>query len=246
MIKKLAGIVLLSGFTLVALGQDATTPTKPKKISARPDIPGTFVLDFGFNRDVSGPPDFSLYFWGSRTANLYYQYDLRLFNSSFSIVPGIGFSFERYKFKNNYMVGYDDNNELIMIPSEDAPVEGIKKSMLVTNYIEAPIEIKYTLNPDDPARSFQVSVGGRIGFLYDSFNKVKYKENSEVKKFKDKQDFNLNKFRYGLVGRVGFGAFSIFTYYNLSPLFEKGKGLKTDDVYNDFNTWTIGISVASF
>ena len=136
MIKKLAGIVLLSGFTLVALGQDATTPTKPKKISARPDIPGTFVLDFGFNRDVSGPPDFSLYFWGSRTANLYYQYDLRLFNSSFSIVPGIGFSFERYKFKNNYMVGYDDNNELIMIPSEDAPVEGIKKSMLVTNYIE--------------------------------------------------------------------------------------------------------------
>lgn len=245
MIKKLAGIVLLSGIALAAWGQEAATTTT-KKPTYRPDIPGTFVLDFGFNRDVSGPPDFSLYFWGSRTANLYYQYPIRLFKSSFSVVPGIGFSFERYRFKDNYMVGYDNNNELIMIPGEDTPYEGIKKSMLVTNYIEAPIEFKYTLNPEDPARSFNVSVGGRVGFLYDSFNKVKYKENSEVKKLKDKQDFNLNKFRYGLVGRIGFGAFTVFTYYNLSPLFEKGKGLKTDDVYNDFNTWTVGISIASF
>ena len=247
MIKKLAGIVLLSWMTIAALGQEATTTTKTtRKTSARPDIPGTFMLEFGFNRDISGPPDFSLDFWGSRTANIYYQYDFRLFNSSFSIAPGIGFSLERYKFKDNYMVAYDDNNELIMLPQDEAPVPDIKKSMLVTNYIEAPIEFRYTVNPEDPGRSFKVSVGGRVGFLYDSFNKVKYKENSEVKKYKDKQDFNLTKFRYGLTGRIGFGPFSIFGYYNLSPLFEKGKGLKTDDVYNDFNTWTIGLSLASF
>lgn len=247
MIKKLAGIVLLFGITLTALAQEASsTTTTKKKTSARPDIPGTFVLEFGFNRDVSGPPDFSLNFWGSRTANIYYQYDFRLFNSSIFFTPGIGLSLERYKFKDNYMVAYDVNNELIMLPQDEAPVPNIKKSMLITNYIEAPLELKWMLNPEDPGRSFKVAVGGRIGFLYDSFNKVKYKENSEVKKFKDKQDFNLNKFRYGLTGRIGFGPFSIFGYYNLSPLFEKGKGLKTDDVYNDFNTWTIGLSLASF
>jgi len=250
MIKKLAGIVLLSGIAFATLGQEATTTTATtkttKKKSARPDIPGTFMLEFGFNRDISGPPDFSLEFWGSRTANIYYTYDFRLFKSPFSFSPGIGFSLERYKFKDNYMVAYDGDNELIMLPQDEAPVPGIKKSMLITNYIEAPLEFKYTINPDDPGRSFKIAVGGRVGFLYDSFNKVKYSENSEVKKFKDKQDFNLNKFRYGLTGRIGFGPFSIFGYYNLSPLFEKGKGLKTDDVYNDFNTWTIGLSLASF
>ena len=250
MIKKLAGIVFLLGVAFAALGQEATTTTttttKAAKKTPRPDIPGTFMLEFGFNRDVSGPPDFSLYFWGSRTANIYYTYDFRILNSSFSFSPGIGLSLERYKFKNNYMVAYDANNELTMLPEDEAPVPGIIKSMLITNYVEVPLEIKYTVNPDDPGRSFKVSVGGRVGFLYDSFNKVKYKENSEVKKFKDKQDFNLNKFRYGLVGRIGFGPFAIFGYYNLSPLFEKGKGLKTDDVYNDFNTWTVGLSLASF
>ncbi|HMG90780.1 MAG TPA: hypothetical protein VK589_12000 [Chryseolinea sp.] len=244
MIKKLAGLVLLSGVAFTTLAQVATTTTTKK--TPRPDIPGTFNVEFGFNRDVSGPPDFSLYFWGSRTANIYYQYDIRILNSSFSVVPGIGLSLERYKFKNNYMLGYDADSELIMIPEKDAPVEGITKSMLITNYVEVPVEIRYTVNPEDPARSFKVSVGGRVGFLYDSFNKVKYRENDEVKKYKDKQDFNLNKFRYGLMGRIGFGPFGVFTYYNLSPLFEKGKGLKTDDTFNDFNTWTIGVSLSSF
>jgi hypothetical protein len=244
MIKKLAGIVLLSGIVYSAHSQVAAPA--PKKTSARPDIPGAFVVEFGFNRDVSGPSDFSLNFWGSRTANVYYQYDFRILKSSFSFVPAIGFSLERYKFKENRMVGYDTNGEVVMIPEADAPVTGIKKSMLVTNYLEAPMEFRFTSNPDDPARSLKIGVGGRIGWLFDSFNKVKYSENSETKKFKDKQDFNLNKIRYGLTGHIGYGSFSIFGYYNLSPLFEKGKGLKTDGVSNDFNTWTIGISVASF
>jgi hypothetical protein len=175
MIKKLAGIVFLCGATIAAFGQEATTTntTTKKKISARPDIPGTFMLEFGFNRDVSGPPDFSLYFWGSRTANVYYTYDFRLGKSPFSVTPGIGLSLERYKFKNNYMVAYDNNNELIMLPQEEAPVPNIKKSMLVANYVEVPLEFKYTLNPEDPGRSFKISVGGRAGFLFDSFNKVK-------------------------------------------------------------------------
>jgi len=244
MIKKLGGIVILSGISLMALCQEATTPKK----SARPDIPGTFMLEFGFNRDVSGPADFSLQFWGSRTANLYYQYDFRILNSSFSFAPGIGLSLERYKFKDNYSIDYPDptTDEIAMIPAEDLPIPDIKKSMLITNYLEAPLEIRYTMNPDDPSRSFKMSVGGRIGWLFDSFTKVKYSENSEVKKYKDKQDFNLTKFRYGLVGRIGFGPFGLFGYYNLTPLFEEGKGLKSDGISNDFNTWTMGITLSGF
>jgi hypothetical protein len=108
------------------------------------------------------------------------------------------------------------------------------------------MEIRFTLNPDDPSRSFKTAVGGRIGYMYDSFTKIKYSENTETKKLKDKQDYNLSKLRYGLTGRIGFGNFSIFGYYNLTPLFEENKGLKENNVYNNFPTWTIGVSVASF
>jgi hypothetical protein len=245
MMKKLVGILLLSGISVVGLCQEAA-PVKKK--SVRPDIPGVFTLEFGFNRALSAPVDFDLYFWGSRTFNFYYQYDLRLFKSPFSLVPGIGLSLERYRFKDNYAVGYtnSDHEQVVMIPPDKLAQPQIQKSMLITNYIELPLELRYTLNPEDPSRSFHIGVGGRIGWMYDSFNKIKYKEDAEVKILKDKQNFNLNRVRYGLLGRLGFGGFSMFCYYNLSPLFEKGNGIQTDNVSNDFNTLTFGLSVSNF
>lgn len=244
MIKKLAGIVLLSGISVMGWCQEGT----PVKKSVRPDIPGVFTVEFGFNRALSAPVDFDLYFWGSRTANIYYQYEFRLFNSSFSIMPGIGLSLERYRFKQNYAVGYTNSSheEVTMLPPGSLPTPNIKKSMLVTNYIDVPVEIRYTINPEDPSRSFHVGVGGRIGWMYDSFNKIKYSEDGETKKLKDKQNFHLNQIRYGLLGRIGFGGISLFGYYNLSPLFEKGNGIHTNGESNDFNTLTVGISVSNF
>jgi hypothetical protein len=237
--------------TLISLATFAQTET-PTKTSRRPDIPGTFALEFGFNRDLSGPDQFSLNFLGSRTVNLYYQYDFRILNSSFSFVPGIGLSLERFKFGNENTLAYDENDleSIVMLTPADAGFSGLKKSQLVTNYIDMPLEIRYSTKPDDPARSFKISVGGRIGYMYDSFTKIKYKENSEVKKIKNKEDFNLTKFRYGLTARIGVGNFSLFGYYNLTPLFEEGKGLSDisaeSSVKNDFSTLTIGISLASF
>ncbi|MBA4058582.1 MAG: hypothetical protein C0490_27950, partial [Marivirga sp.] len=183
MIKKLAGIIVLSSLPFLALSQVSQT----NKTTARPDIPGTFVLELGLNRDNGGPNDFSIGVWGSRTVNIYYQYEFRILKSPFSFVPGIGVALERYKFKNEYTLGYTSNtsSELILIPPADAAVPGIKKSMLITNYVEVPMELRYTINPEDPSRSFKVAFGGRIGYLFDSFAKVNYKENSQVKKFKD-------------------------------------------------------------
>jgi Outer membrane protein beta-barrel domain len=249
MTYKLAAFVFLFGISLTVFGQTEA----PKKMSRRPDIPGTFALEFGFNQDLSAPNEFDLGFWGSRSANLYYQYDIRILKSSFSFVPGIGLSLERFKFSNDNTMGYADGDleSIVMIPPADAGFTDIKKSQLITNYIDVPLEIKYSTKPDDPARSFKISVGGRVGYLYDSFTKLKYKEDGEVKKLKNKEDFNLNKFRYGLSGRIGIGNFSFFCYYNLTPLFEEGKGLSDiisseNSVKNDFNTLTIGISLASF
>lgn len=249
MMQKIGALVILLGISLTALAQNETT----KKFSRRPDIPGTFVLEFGFNSALSGPDQFDLGFFGSRTVNLYYQYEFRILKSSFSFVPGIGLSLERFKFSDDYTLGYADGDlsSIEMISPADAGFPDIKKSHLITNYIEIPLELRYNTNPDDPARSFKISFGGRIGYMYDSFSKIKYKEDGEMKKIKNKEDFNLNKIRYGLSARIGIGNVSLFGYYNLSPLFEEGKGLSDiisteNSVKNDFSTLTIGISLASF
>jgi hypothetical protein len=240
--RKIAAILAFTALFASAFGQETTT-----KKTTRPDIPGTFTLELGVNSASGAPNRFDLGFWGSRSLNVYYQYDIRILKSKFSFVPGIGFSLERFKFKNGYSLGYSGDSLAMLSPTQrNAEYPGIKKSMLVTNYIEVPLEICFRSNPEDPARSFKASVGGRIGYMLDSFNKIKYRENGETKKIKDKQDFQLNKIRYGIYGKIGVGNFSVFTYYNLSPLFESGKGPVEKKVKTEFSTMTIGISLSSF
>ena len=76
--------------------------------------------------------------------------------------------------------------------------------------------------------------------------KIKFKDDGELKQIKDKQTFNLNRLRYGVSAKVGFGNFALFGYYNLSPLFKEGEGFHNMGRPIDFNTFTVGISLASF
>jgi hypothetical protein len=80
--------------------------------------------------------------------------------------------------------------------------------------------------------------------MFDSFAKIKYKEDGEVKKLKDKQDYGLNKFRYGVFGKIGVGNFSVFGYANMTDLFKDGLSQNRKPV--DFSTFTVGISLSSF
>lgn len=218
----------------------------PPKKGDRPNIPGTFMLELGLNNGLNAPERFDVGLWGSRTINVYYTYELQVLKSKFSVIPGIGLSLERFKFKNGATLGYDADSLELFLPSETPNITGERKSQLVTNYIDIPLELRFTSNPGDPNRAFKIGVGGRIGYLYDAFTKMKYKTDGEMKQLKDKQNFNLTRFRYGLFGRVGIGNFSLFAYYNLTPLFEEGDGLWEKRRPVDFQTVTVGISLASF
>lgn len=237
------GLFLLS---IPAFAQESTT--KPAKSYARPDIPGTFVVELGFNRPFDRPVNFNIGLWGSRTLNIYYQYEIRILKSKFSFVPGIGFGLERYKFTNNYILINNNDNTSSLVPAGQPGYPGTKKSQLITDYFDIPLELRFSTRPEDPTKSFKVSIGGRVGYLFDSYTKIKYDDNGETKKFKSHQSFNLNNFRYGLQARIGVGNFSIFGYYNLSPLFKNGKdpSPSANNVTTSMKNFTIGISLSSF
>jgi hypothetical protein len=228
-------LLILTSFSLMA-------QEKVKKI-ARPDIPGSFVLDFGLTRGSHIPANFSQGFWGSRTLNIYYLYPLRIAKSKFSLTPGIGLAFDRFKLVNKYTLSPQVNEDgtFSLVPVTDYYVDP-KKSMIVTNYLEVPLGFRFDTNPDDLARSFSISIGARAGVLYDAFTKIKYRENGETKEIKDKQNHGLNTFRYGLYSRIGVGSFNWFFNYNLSPYFAKNTGPDQTNM----TTLTIGISVNGF
>jgi hypothetical protein len=250
--QKFASLAFFTILSTAAFSQSTdNTSTAPKK-TGRPDIPGTFVVELGVNRAPGAPDAFSMGLWGSRTVNIYYQYDIRILKSRFSLVPGIGLSLERFKFKNNRTLAFsnDSNDSLKLVSGPEAGLPSLTKSQLITNYIDIPLEIKYSSKPEDPARTFKASIGGRIGFMYDGFTKVKYKEDGDLYKFKSKQDWNLNRFRYGVYGKIGIGNFSLFTYYNMSNLFKNGEGPTGTgtgvETIKDFATYTVGFSLSSF
>jgi hypothetical protein len=245
-VKKL--LVFAFGMFVFALSVSAqeSTPT-PQRKYARPDIPGTFVVELGLNQPLDRPEKFQLGFWGSRTANIYYQYDMRILKSKISFHPGIGVSLERYKFKNNYVLDYDNTNTLTMLTPKEYG-QSVRKSQLITNYLEIPLELRYSTNPEDPTRSFKISVGARGGMLFSSFTKVKYTEDGDKVKIKNKQPYDLNQFRYGVFAKIGAGNFSLFGYYNLTPVFKTGRApvTSTTDTPAEMQNFTVGISLSSF
>ncbi len=223
----------------------AEAPAKAKK-TKRPEIPGSIIVELGVNlKNGVVPPDFQKGLWGSRTFNVYYQYQIQIARSRISLVPGIGLSLERWKFTNNYTLSPEpllDGSHPLLPAKDILPGATINRSQLVNNYVEIPLEIRYDSSPEDISRSFNVAFGGRVGILYDSFTKIDYNENSENKSLKDKQLHGMNQFRYGVYGRVGLGGFSLFTYYNLSPMFATGEG----PIQTKMNSVTIGIAISGF
>jgi hypothetical protein len=242
MLKKFILIVIVAGTMQQAYSQ--STAEKPEKTRrGRPDIPGTFLIDFGFNFPSTDSVNFNTGIWGSRTLNLYYQLDKRIGQTKFSLHPGAGFGFDRYKFNNEYTLGYiagpdSPFDTLRMVPGRD----GTKKSQLMTNYLDAMFEVRFSTNPNDPARSFKAALGFKAGILINAYAKVKYSENGETKKYKDRQDWNVNDFRYGVVGRIGLGNFNLFGYYSLTPIFKDGKGPDMAEI----STVSVGLSLAGF
>jgi hypothetical protein len=263
MIKKYASIAILLTLAYSAIAQSSETPKK----TARPDIPGTFTLELGLNRLTDKPNNLKYGLWGSRTLNVYYQYDVRIAKSKFSFHPGIGFGMERFKLIRsehygsdtvNYAsptLGFDAGGNTTFIPAAnyiyDADTLGqidysgsyrTKKSMLAMNFIDIPVELRFSTNPDDPARSFKIGIGGRVGYLINAHTKIRYREDGDIKKLKTHQDFNLSRFRYSAFLKIYMGNFAFFGVYNLNPMFESNKGPDQTKT----QSYTIGVSLASF
>jgi Outer membrane protein beta-barrel domain len=230
---------LLSGFfALLTLAAFAQNNAKSSK--GRPNIPGTFLVEIGINRALDASDTFNIGLWGSRSLNLYYQYDIKIpiLKGKFSFHPGIGFSMERYKFKDGLGLAYDADDELQMQRLGIAVI----KSQLIANYLDAPLELRFSANPDDPSRTFKTSIGFRPGVRISSFTKVKFEEDGEKRQFKNKQGWNLNDFRYGVYLKMGVGNISLFGYYNLTTNFKEGEGIQGKDI----NTLTVGLSLGGF
>ena len=232
-------ISLLFAFSAVQ-AQDESKRKKKSEINLSGRSNDHLLVQFGY-AGWSGAPDTINIKGLSTSFNAYFLFDFPFkTNPKMSAAIGAGIGSDNIKFKDTY-VGIKDNTSTIAFTNK-ANAEHFKKTKLTNVYLEAPVELRYSSDPENNLKSFKVALGVKVGTMLLARVKNKTLENASgntindyVQKEASKKFFNSTR----VVGtlRVGYGPASIFGNYQLSKLFKEG-------VAASINPYTIGITLS--
>ena len=140
------------------------------------------------------------------------------------VTYGFSFQWNKLSIKDNlYFVENGDQTALEAFPLD------LKKSKFRTTSLVIPLHFEFGPSKkkeyDDRIRyftddQFKIGIGGFGGLNLSTQQKLKYKQDGDSQKQKNKTDFNTTNLVYGLSGYVGVGDFSVYVKYNLNDLFK--------------------------
>jgi hypothetical protein len=174
----------------------------------------------------TGTPDSINHGGLSKSINAYFMFDFPFKTSpKLSIGVGLGVSSDQIKFSKTYIGIKDQTTTLRFIDQSDTT--HFKRNKLVTAYLEAPIELRFTADPLNSDKSFKFAIGVRVGTMLSAHTRYKDLEdlngssiNDYTMKEASKRFFNTT--RLSATARIGWGHFSIFGSYQVSALFKDG------------------------
>jgi hypothetical protein len=149
-----------------------------------------------------------------------FQKNIHIYRNNVNLGTGIGATWYHYNFRNSYS----------LTPNVDyaaATYDSLsyKYNRLNMCYANIPLFLEFNTKNSDAANSFHFGAGIDFGYnIFQNKLKQKYVLNGHTYKRKQKDDFDVNPFRYDIIARVGYGKYTIFASYALSTLFEKDKG----------------------
>lgn len=211
--------------TAATVMDTAVRPRRIQQLEARSN--DHFLLQFGYTQ-WHGKPDTVNMGGIPRTFNVYFMFDFPFkTNPSWSVGIGVGMATDNIYFEKS-SVGIANQTEAVVFRNLQ-DTNHFKKYKLATAYAEAPIELRFSSNPADNGRSVKAALGIKVGRLLNVHTKGKELENragNTLNNYKEKlysrQFFNDN--RLSATARLGYGHFSIFASYSLTPLFREGLG----------------------
>lgn len=198
----------------------------------------TMMFDFGLNNYVSNgafPDD---------TDELYAVKPLASWNIALGITNttriagplflewGTNVNWYNFKFQNarTRMEKNDSGVEFY----EDMDVIDPRKSKFVVPYLNAQLvpmlqfgkarrDGWFPLDRDEDS-GFRMGVGGYAGYRVGSRHKNVFKTEGDRERVKDKTNYYVNNWRYGVRFQLGFRSFDFYANYDLNELFVAGKG----------------------
>lgn len=229
----LLGLLLLM-LSPVFANSDSTETAEPFSISkSTSDSRDRLVLEFNWNTWLSTPEALNVQA-KSRGFNFYFYYDVPIGGDNVAIAPGIGFGSSNI-FHESFLTVNSDTNSVDFGHTEiTAFPDGLdyKKNKINLNYVEIPVELRFRTNPNSKGKRFKIAAGFKAGLLVASHTKYvgddtrlgALPNNADYVKYKEHRIMNLQSYRYGVTGRLGYGAVNLHAFYGLSDVFKDGEG----------------------
>ncbi|GAB3365080.1 hypothetical protein GCM10027566_35340 [Arachidicoccus ginsenosidivorans] len=152
-------------------------------------------------------------------------------NPHYSLGFGVGYSSSNLFFNGKYVDIKATGSELPVTTNITGSSNTFNKFKLVLNYFEIPVELRYSANMEQPNKGFRIAFGLKGGLLLNAHTKGKNEMTSDgstvygkgyIEKEYSKRFFKSTRVS-GTV-RVGYGLFSVFGTYQLTPLLNTGAG----------------------
>ena len=167
----------------------------------------------------------------SRGVNVYVMLDQRFKGSpKFSVAFGLGVGTSSIYFKR---MNVDLKAKTNKLPFNNLDTLGyFKKYKLTTAFLEIPLELRFTANPEKENKSIKAAIGVKVGTLLNVHTKGKIlldKDGRTVNSYTAKETGKgfLNSTRLAATARIGYGHLSLFGSYQINSIFKDGVAADT-------------------
>ncbi|AHJ97881.1 outer membrane beta-barrel protein [Hymenobacter swuensis] len=191
-------------------------------------VHSNFDIDLGLNALVNKRADVNgvtpeLRPIASRYISLNWHYDIRLGRkgSVLFLRTGPELGFNNYMLDNNYQFL---NNDGVTVLRKADTGRNLEKSKLSVTSINLPLMPMLSFQDKKGKDAFRIGAGGFVGYRLGSHTKIKYQEDGDTKKDKDRGNYNLEDFQYGVQGLIGIRGIDLFVKYNLNDTFKTNRG----------------------
>ncbi len=196
-----------------------------------------FVFAFGLNNAIPDMKDLEnsdFRIWGSHFYEWGVSYNSRIFKNHNLLHAKYGISVMYNNLRpteNRYFVRNGNQTNLATSNLD------LDESRFRNVYLTAPFHLEFDFSPKklskDGSKSYfrthesiRIGIGGYGGIRIKSKQLLHYDENGDKERSKQKGDFNVSDFNYGLSTYIGYQSTSLYFKYDLNPIFKNNSELK--------------------
>jgi hypothetical protein len=150
-----------------------------------------------------------------------FQYNFHIYKNYLNLVTGIGIEWRRYMFENKTILNPDTIFTHGII--DTSGLYSYDKSILKSSLLQIPLLLEFN-SGRRIQKSFHAAAGVIGQFLLTSKSKRVLERKGDEITIINNDNFNMSPFQVKMHVSVGYSYFTMFGEYNLTPLFNYGRG----------------------